>query len=247
MEAAKPIIKTDYYKSKVKESNLETYKGLVSHALPGLHKMVTDMLAEARGEPNNAKVFDLAAGQGALSARLSDAGYSVTACDYVQENFAAADFGVKFMQLDLNKDFSNNFEGSADILCAVEIIEHIENPRHFLRECKKLLSDNGKLVITTPNIDSARSKIDFVLEGTFHMFRDSSYRSSGHITPISNWQLEKMIEETGMRVIKHNTYGREDYSFNERPKAFLAQQLIKKLGRKYPWGDGAIHVLLLSV
>lgn len=242
-------VKVDFYKSSPKDANLESFKGLVSHALPGLHAYILDALRRCGHleNPGSLKVIDLGAGQGALSARFAECGCRVLACDYVSENFAASEFGIEFRCLDLNQDFADLLgAGSADIVSAVEIIEHIENPRHLLRECRKLLRPGGVLVLTTPNIDSSRSKTDFMAEGIFHMFRDSSYRSSGHITPIGAWQLDKMAEEARLRTEQHTTFGNESYTFRERPKAFLLQSFIERFGRRYPWGDGAIHVLLLS-
>jgi SAM-dependent methyltransferase len=40
---------------------------------------------------------------------------------------------------------------SFDTIIAGEIIEHLEHPAKFLRECKKILKDDGVLLITTPN------------------------------------------------------------------------------------------------
>jgi 2-polyprenyl-3-methyl-5-hydroxy-6-metoxy-1,4-benzoquinol methylase len=242
-------VKVDYYKSQDGRSNLESYKGLVSHALPGLHSFVIKTIEDMGyiSSQTRKRALDLGAGQGAMSARLVDKNCSVLACDYVDENFAAGTFGVEFRRLDLNQDFAEVLgENSADIISAIEIVEHIENPRHFIRECTRLLRSDGLLILTTPNIDSARSKVDFLVDGTFHMFRDSSYKSSGHITPICAWQLIKMIEETQLDVVHHCTYGSEEYSLRDRPKAFLVQSFIRRFGHKYPWGNGAIHIMLLG-
>jgi len=38
-----------------------------------------------------------------------------------------------------------------DTIIAAELIEHLENPARFLRECKIILKDDGLLLITTPN------------------------------------------------------------------------------------------------
>lgn len=85
-----------------------------------------------------ATVLDMAAGSGALSLRLQDAGYAVQATDYVTENFRLRD-RIPFIQLDLNSDFSEAFQQPFDCIAACEIIEHPENPRHFMRQCKRSL------------------------------------------------------------------------------------------------------------
>jgi hypothetical protein len=40
---------------------------------------------------------------------------------------------------------------SFDTIVAAEIIEHLENPAQFLRGTRKILKDNGNLIISTPN------------------------------------------------------------------------------------------------
>lgn len=43
-----------------------------------------------------------------------------------------------------------------DCIVATEVIEHLPNPKSFLKECYRILKKNGKLVLTTPNKYSIR-------------------------------------------------------------------------------------------
>jgi SAM-dependent methyltransferase len=45
-------------------------------------------------------------------------------------------------------------DASADIIFAGEAIEHVRYPRRFLRECHRVLREEGQLIITTPNRDA---------------------------------------------------------------------------------------------
>ena len=38
-----------------------------------------------------------------------------------------------------------------DTIVSGDLIEHIENPSKFLKECKRILKDNGLLIFSTPN------------------------------------------------------------------------------------------------
>jgi len=44
-----------------------------------------------------------------------------------------------------------NFERTFDVIFAGDLIEHLSNPGLFLANCKKHLSLNGRLILTTPN------------------------------------------------------------------------------------------------
>ncbi len=62
-------------------------------------------------------------------------------------------YSCDFKDADFNRNLNEPFgiNRKFDSVIAGEIIEHVENPSQFLRECKKLLVKNGRLIITTPN------------------------------------------------------------------------------------------------
>lgn len=43
-------------------------------------------------------------------------------------------------------------DGSFDYVFLMEILEHLQNPSHCLRECKRVLKPGGKIVGTVPNV-----------------------------------------------------------------------------------------------
>jgi 2-polyprenyl-3-methyl-5-hydroxy-6-metoxy-1,4-benzoquinol methylase len=202
----KTTILVDQYAgaASIKDVTGYNYKGLYIHAAPGLHEFVGERVAQfhARGE----KVLDLGAGSGAMSLRLKDMGLEVTAADYVAENFRIAE-EVPFIRLDLNADFSDDLQERFDGVVAVEIVEHLENPRHFLRQCWRVLKPGGRLVLTTPNVDNPVSKALFVRTGNFLWFADRDYRRDGHITPLMQRQLERCARELGFEQLYSGSYG----------------------------------------
>jgi 2-polyprenyl-3-methyl-5-hydroxy-6-metoxy-1,4-benzoquinol methylase len=96
-------------------------------------------------------VLDIAAGTGALSQRLLDNGFSgLEAIELCAERFAVP--GVPVHSVNLDGPWSDQLTGRFEAAVALEIIEHLENPWHFARECAKALRPGGVLVVTTPNI-----------------------------------------------------------------------------------------------
>lgn len=63
---------------------------------------------------------------------------------------------LKFLNFNLDlPNWADNFKANGfDKIFAFDILEHLESPVVFLRECRKLLSKNGFLIITTPNVNS---------------------------------------------------------------------------------------------
>ncbi len=182
---------------------IERYRGLGIFALPGLHAHCAELLQSVL--PSGRQVLDLAAGSGAMSLRLADLGYQVTATDLVADNFQPVD-RARFIAADLNEPFSEVF-GRFDAVVAMEIIEHVENPRHFLRQCRACLRDGGYLVLSTPNLANPLSRVQFLLDGTHQWFHDDNYESIGHIMPVSPWLLRHCFQDCGFEPVQIGSFG----------------------------------------
>lgn len=152
------------------------------------------------------RVLDLGAGAGALCQRMYDLGFKdITAWDLNPENLQdLAD--LKIDGVDLNSDFGDqaNISGQFDLIIAVEIIEHLENPYHFARQLKLLLAPDGTVIVSTPNIESAASRIHFLRSADFRWFSDYFYQDSGHITPLTIWQLTKIYDRARLQIAEQS-------------------------------------------
>ncbi|HXD36121.1 MAG TPA: class I SAM-dependent methyltransferase [Rhodanobacter sp.] len=175
---------------------MREYKGLPIYAAPGLHEAAAELLAGAA--PARARVLEFGAGSGAMSLRLADLGFQVTASDLFPESFKPAE--VPFVAADLNGAFAAQWPQGFDAVMALEIVEHLENPRDVLRQIRSLLPTGGQLVLSTPNIANPVSQALFLRRGQFQWFRDVDYREQGHITPLSPWVLEKALQEAGFTI-----------------------------------------------
>ena len=186
---------------------------------------------------------DLAAGSGAMSLRLADAGYRVTATDYVAENFRLSE-QIPFFAADLNDHFSAGREGVFDIVFASEIIEHLENPRHFARQCFKLLKPGGKVILSTPNVDTAPSVARFLRSGHYQWFDEENYRDDGHITPLSQGQIDKCFTEAGFAINWKGSFGERTMLLRGSPRMMLMSFLLDKL---MPLNDSLKQQIFVAV
>lgn len=174
------------------------YKGLEVHADPRDHEQVAKIVAAT--VPVGSKVLDIAAGSGALCLRLKDLGMIPTGVDLVDENFRLHG-EVDFIKTNLNDDLPAQLRGSFDCVTATELIEHLENPRHFIRQCFEILRPGGLLVLSTPNTASSISLAQFVRTGEFRWFMAEHYDCTGHITPILLPVLCNALKEAGFTDI----------------------------------------------
>lgn len=102
----------------------------------------------------------------------------------------------EFHALDLDRGEAPLPDGAADVAAGVETIEHLENPRAFLRLLARLVRPGGWVIVTTPNQHSLLSKARFVLRGEHAAFTASSYPA--HITALLAVDLRRMAAECGL-------------------------------------------------
>ena len=239
----KATVLVDHYRATAaSEKSHVAYQGLPIHALPGLHEYAFDQFS--RHNPPGASVLELAAGSGAMSRRLADAGYQVTATDYVRENFRLHG-AIPFFTCDLNQNFSEGRAASEDHVCALEIIEHLENPRHFARQCFQVLKPGGTLLLSTPNLDTAASIAMFMRDLSFQWFAEDDYARDGHITPLSQWQLSKCFTEAGFTRVWEGSVGDPWGRVRGSPRLLYLSKAIALLMRRPAPLRNQIYVALL--
>jgi SAM-dependent methyltransferase len=173
----------------------------LERAYADCHQIVLELTSK---EPCG-KALDLAAGQGPLSHALKKKGFEVTATEVFPEQFKAE--GVPCLKVNLNEKtpFEDN---SFDVVLGIEIMEHLEAPRAFLREIHRILKPGGLAVISTPNISSIPSRIFFLTTGFFDLFVPTNGRlkdaysaeADGHISPLPNWMVRYFLKEVGFKV-----------------------------------------------
>lgn len=85
--------------------------------------------------------------------------------------------------------FEDNF---FDIITAFDVIEHLTSPYNVLKEIKRILNKNGKLILTTPNINA----VGRIFSGSnWHGFKDKTHLYL--FPPIS---LEHLFSQAGLVV-----------------------------------------------
>jgi len=201
MDASRSFVAVDSYR-KAASSDAPAawnYKGLTIHADPRLHEHVAELVRAAL--PLGASVLDLAAGSGAMCLRLKDIGMRPTGTDLVAENFRLHG-DVDFVTANLNDAIPASLRQGFDCVIATELIEHLENPRHLIRQCHELLKPGGLLIISSPNTSSSISLAQFVRTGEFRWFTPLQYGNDGHIMPILLPVLRYALEECSFANIQ---------------------------------------------
>lgn len=155
----------------------------------------------ALGLPPASRLLDAPCGEGALALRLLDHGYDVAGVDI--DRTAAAWLGDRFRPADLRAGLPWP-DASFGLALSVEGIEHLENAFAFLRELRRVLRPGGRLLLTTPNTLSLRSRVRFLGSGFYHRdalpLREDAPHPLHHIGLRTFPELRYALHTSGFRL-----------------------------------------------
>jgi len=109
-----------------------------------------------------AQVLDIGCGGGFLTNHLALAGHTVTGIDLSQSSLAVARSydSTKSVQYLYGNAYELPFEaGSFDIVCAMDILEHVENPTLLVQQAGRVLRKGGLFFFHTFN----RNLLSYIL------------------------------------------------------------------------------------
>jgi len=136
---------------------------------------------------NGKRVLDLRCGAGPYLANFEKGSVGIDA--NMAALFICRDRGLNTVAADLNRGVCFR-DASFEVVFCYDILEHVESPIGLLRECHRVLKDQGLLVVGLP------------VEGSLvrvvgdHYFRNHS----GHIYSFSLDNLQVLLGKTGFTL-----------------------------------------------
>ncbi|MEI7835778.1 MAG: methyltransferase domain-containing protein [Planctomycetota bacterium] len=223
------------------------YDGIKIMADPAIHEDAFRLVSSYLKPPG--RILDIAAGAGAFASRLRDAGYRVDANDIDVANWRAS--GMAKTAYDLNQALPQELLAREpyDLVVAIEIIEHLENPSKFLRDCRSLVKPDGYILLSTPNVTNAYSRIAFFVRAQFRWMTPHDYHESGHMTLLPHWLLELILSATGLKTIDRRFVGYRVPHGNSIKKIWVrsAQWLASLLMRRCDAGELSRNAIIYLV
>lgn len=147
---------------------------------------------------SNRKILDIGCATGLFLEHMKELQwdtYGVEVCS------SAAEYGNRKRGLNifvgdlLDSPFK---ESSMDVIHLSHVIEHINNPKEFVKKIFTLLKPGGFVFCTTPNIDGLQAKL----------FKEQ-WRSAiaDHIVLFSIKTIKKLFIQSGFEIVTYKTWG----------------------------------------
>ncbi len=195
----------------------------------GLDEIEKSAFAAAlrRGE-TGARVLDVGCAIGALLAFLRDRGWNVIGVELStnQANYARETRGLDVR--DVRLEDAGFPDGAFDLVHASHLIEHLNDPRSFVREVRRVLADGGTFIVTTPNVAGLQARLF-----------GASWRSAifDHLYLFSLRTLAALLESEGFIIERRVTWGGLAAGTAPTPIKRIADRAAQR------WGFGDVMML----
>jgi len=156
------------------------------------------------------RIVDLGCGNGHVTAQMAGLGHEVVGIDSSADGIEIARSthpGVRFECESLYSERIEDVVGAgADVVVALEVIEHLFMPRRLLEVSCRLLRPGGCLIVSTPYHGYLKNLALSLTNGWdrhFHVEHDG-----GHIKFFSRKTLRLITESCGLRPTRFHGVGR---------------------------------------
>jgi SAM-dependent methyltransferase len=160
-----------------------------------------------------ARIIDVGAGEGYFSKMVGDRVAS-TLGGAPSDVLAACDLFPQFFRYSgvtcdpINPDGSLPYpDASFDVVCSLEVVEHIQDQFAFARELSRITRPGGMAIISTPNVLNLNSRVRYLHSGFTVLFdpllvsSDDPRHTAGHINPVPYWYLSYQLRRAGFSTV----------------------------------------------
>jgi 2-polyprenyl-3-methyl-5-hydroxy-6-metoxy-1,4-benzoquinol methylase len=160
------------------------------------HNVVASILCQ--GRPG--RVLDIPSGAGSFTHRLLHQKIEVHSADI--DNLMQVE-NKNFSKADMNQRLPYDDEFFDSVVC-IDGIEHLERPFDFIRECSRVTSAGGRIILSTPNINSLRSRWRWFWTSHHNKnkipLRENRPSPMHHINMMSYQRLRYILHTNGFRI-----------------------------------------------
>lgn len=127
----------------------------------------------------------------------------VDGSDYALQEARKLGFGNVARISDLNNDALPYADASFDFVFCKDVLEHLLNPLHLVRECRRVLAPEGSLLLHVPNHFPVGARLKFLFSGdidTFRFFPGATRWDFPHVRFFEHGEFVRILRAEGLEV-----------------------------------------------
>jgi methionine biosynthesis protein MetW len=196
--------------------------------------------------PDNVRVLDVGCGTGSVTVIANAQRQNeVTA---IEPNPARAEKarsrGIAVTDGFLDDDFVSKHD-QFDVVVSSDVLEHVENPSRFLLNLRRVLKDDGLLLVSVPNVAHWSIRANLLM-GKFD-YQPTGIMDETHLRWFTASSFRKLLESCGFEIVEFRQTAGTELSVYCHSKlrhipAFLREPAVRMATRVLPTLFGAQHV-----
>jgi 2-polyprenyl-3-methyl-5-hydroxy-6-metoxy-1,4-benzoquinol methylase len=154
----------------------------------------------------NHEVLDISCGEGFFAAEIVKQENRVTGVDVLPDVLERSPLS-DYISTDLNNGLdrvAKRLNGKRfDRILLLDILEHLYNPEDILRQCHKLVQEDGELIVSLPNVANLSMRL-MLLFGHFD-YTDRGILDRTHLHWYTRKTARQLLINTGYRVVSEKS------------------------------------------
>ncbi|GGG93390.1 methyltransferase [Polaribacter pacificus] len=181
-----------YYESPAYISHSNTSKTIVDKIYQGVRKFTLQKKVKLINSFNSSTklLLDVGCGTGDFLKQANENGWSVTG---VEPNLGARNLASS-KGISVFEDLTALENQQYDVISLWHVLEHVEQLDEYLNQIKKLLKEDGVLIIAVPNFNS--------YDAEYYKNFWAAYDVPRHVWHFSQQAISKLMKERAMSVFK---------------------------------------------
>ena len=114
---------------------------------------------------------------------------------------------------------------SYELITAIEVIEHLSNIGHFMAQTKRLLAQDGYLLLTTPNILSLAARMRLLIHADMKQF--GKVGDETHLFPVVLGTFPRLLARHGLQMVDHWGFPADGRTLTSRGAANLIMSALR--------------------
>jgi 2-polyprenyl-3-methyl-5-hydroxy-6-metoxy-1,4-benzoquinol methylase len=119
-------------------------------------------------------------------------------------------------------------QGYFDLVVCNDVIEHMQDPKKFLKDIRSKLAPGGKMIASIPNLRNAENIMELVVDGNFK-YKDAGILDYTHFHLFTKRSFVEMSTECGWAVEVCRPINKMNFKRRDRHFASLAKHFIPEI------------------